>query len=67
MESLDAEIIKITSDMSKLQDRYDKPADRLKIKRAYITISFYEAKRIYSIHWFRKILQELQHPASIYE
>lgn len=30
-ESIDAEIIKIKSDMSKLQDRYDKLADRLKV------------------------------------
>lgn len=30
-ESIDAEIIKIKSDMSKLQDRYDKLADRPKV------------------------------------
>lgn len=30
-DSIDAEIIKIKSDMSKLQDRYDKLADRLNV------------------------------------
>ena len=30
-ESIEAEITKVRSDMSKLQDRYDKLADKLKI------------------------------------
>ena len=30
-EAIDAEITKVKSDMSKLQDRYDKLADKLKV------------------------------------